>query len=458
MRTLGTNNQEKDMIKFKLTILIVSLILYGNLNAQIKNTTYYIFPNSTWKQIEKPDTLGWNIEKLIELEQFVINKTNITGLLIINKGKILFSFGDIKELSYIASCRKSILSILYGPYVESGKINLEETLGELGIDDYKPLLEIEKKAKVKDLLTARSGVFLPSTESGTNRDAPSRGSKEPGSYYLYNNWDFNVAGYIFEKKSGKNIYDALQEEFAIPLKMEDWDRSKQKKEIFGDFLYSKYPEYHMWLSTRDMARIGYLMLRKGEWNGKQLIPKSWIEKITSLVTSVKEMRINDPGLKNKPWWKWGYGYLWRVWDKNENIKPELEGAYTATGSWGQYITVIPSLDIVIAVKTKNAYQRSTNYESYLNMIDLLIASRKDYKNENTILKLRGMKTIGEVISVRRYGSKCDYLKYSFDYNGQKYYGWSSSSENILGGSKYNVIFDPDNPSMSIIDLQKKLEN
>ena len=92
------------------------------------------------------------------------------------------------------------------------------------------------------------------------------------------------------------------------------------------------------------------------------------------------------------------------------------------------------------------------------MIDLLIASRKDYKNENTILKLRGMKTIGEVISVRRYGSKCDYLKYSFDYNGQKYYGWSSSSENILGGSKYNVIFDPDNPSMSIIDLQKKLEN
>jgi CubicO group peptidase (beta-lactamase class C family) len=446
------------MIKLKLIVTIIPILFFGHLKAQKVSATDYIFPDNTWKQIEKPDTLGWNIEKLIMLEQYVINKTNITGLVIVNNGKILFSFGDIKELSYIASCRKSVLSILYGPYVESGKIDLEETLGELGIDDYKPLLEIEKKAKVKDLLTARSGVFLPSTESGTNRDAPPRGSKKPGSYYLYNNWDFNVAGYIFEKKSGKNIYDAFQEELAVSLKMEDWNRSKQKKEIFGDFLYSKYPEYHMWLSTRDMARIGYLMLCKGEWNGKQLIPKSWIEKITSLVTSVKEMRINDPGLKNKPWWKWGYGYLWRVWDKNENIKPELEGAYTATGSWGQYITVIPSLDIVIAVKTKNAYQRSTNYETYLNMIDLLIASRKDYKNENTILKLRGMKTIGEVISVRRYESKCDYLKYSFDYNGQKYFGWSSSSENILGGSKYNVIFDPDNPSMSIIDLQKKLEN
>jgi len=445
------------MIRSKIILIIITILFVGHLKAQILNATDYVFPDSNWEQIEKPDTLGWNIEKLIELEQFIINKTNITGLVIINKGRMLFSYGDIKELSYIASCRKSVLSILYGPYVESGKINLEETIGELGIDDYKELLEIEKRAKVKDLLMARSGVFLPSTESGTNRNAPQRGSKEPGSYYLYNNWDFNVAGHIFEMESGKNIYDALQEEIAVPLKMEDWDRSKQKKEIFGDFLYSKYPEYHMWLSTRDMARIGYLMLRKGEWNGKQLIPKSWIEKITSLVTSVEEMRIIDPELKNKPWWKWGYGYLWRVWDKNENINPELEGAYTATGSWGQYITIIPSLDIVISVKTKNAYQRSTNYENYLNMIDLLLAARKDYKNEITILELRGIKTVGEVISVRRYESKCDYLKYSFDYNGQKYYGWSSSSANILGGSKYNIIFDPNNPNISVIDLRKRIE-
>ena len=445
------------MTKLKLIILIILFFLSKNLNSQTQNVTDYVYPDSSWKQIEKPDTLGWNIEKLIELEQYVINKTSITGLVIVNKGKMLFGFGDIKELSYIASCRKSLLSILYGPYVESGKINLEETLGELGIDDYKPLLDIEKKAKVKDLLMARSGVFLPSTETGTNNNAPQRGSKEPGSFYLYNNWDFNVAGYIFEMKSGKNIYDALEEMLAVPLKMEDWDRSKQKKEIFADYLYSKYPEYHMWLSTRDMARIGYLMLRKGEWSGKQLIPKSWIEKITSMVTPVEEMRENDPGLKNKPWWKWGYGYLWRVWDENENIKPELEGAYTATGSWGQYITIIPSLDIVIAVKTKNAYQRSTNYESYFNMIDLLLSARKDYKTELAVLKSKGMKTIGEVVSARRYESKCDYLKYTFDYNGQKYFGWSSSSDNIPGGGKYNILFDPDNPSMSVIDLTMKIE-
>lgn len=135
--------------------------------------------------------------------------------------------------------------------------------------------------------------------------------------------------------------------------MEDWDRSIQKKEIIGDILLSKYPEYHMWLSTRDMARLGYLMLREGEWKGKQIIPESWIEKSTSLVTSVEEMKLSDPGIQNKPWWKWGYGYMWRVWDVNQKIRPELNGAYSATGSWGQYITVVPSADLVIAVKTKS---------------------------------------------------------------------------------------------------------
>jgi CubicO group peptidase (beta-lactamase class C family) len=109
-----------------------------------------------------------------------------------------------------------------------------------------------------------------------------------------------------------------------------------------------------------------------EWNEKQLIPKFWIKKTTSLVTSVEEMKISDPSIKNKPWWKWGYGYLWRVWASAQNIRPELKGAYSATGSWGQYITVIPSVDMVIAAKTKSEYRRSTNYESYMNLLDILL--------------------------------------------------------------------------------------
>jgi CubicO group peptidase (beta-lactamase class C family) len=444
------------MTGFKLMMILGAIFFCSHSEAQIIKNTDYVFPDSTWKYIEKPDTLGWDIEKLDAFERFVIDNSHTTGSMVIYKGKVLYDFGDTKELSYIASCRKSVLSILYGPYVEKGIIDLNKTLGELGINDYKELLEREKKAKVEHLLTARSGVYLPSTESGTNRNAPERGSKEPGSYFLYNNWDFNVAGFIYEKQTGKNIYDALEEILAVPLKMQDWDRSKQKKEIFGDILYSKYPEYHMWLSTRDMARIGYLMLRKGEWEGKQLIPKSWIEKTTSLVTSVEEMKLSDPGIQNRPWWKWGYGYLWRVWDENQNIRPELKGAYSATGSWGQYITVIPSMDLVIAVKTKSEYRRSTNYETFMKMLDILIDAKKDYNTTTEILNTQGIKTVGQIVSIEMKGH-IDFLKYRFNYDGRDYFGWSSSSDEIPGGSKYTVIFSPENPTISRIDLTNKIE-
>ena len=330
-------------------------------------------------------------------------------------------------------------------------------MADLEITDNTELLEVEKKAKIENVLTARSGVFLPSTESGTNQNMPERGSKEPGNYYLYNNWDFNVAGYIFEKETGKDIYDAVGQDFAIPLKMQDWDRSKQKKEIFGDFLFSKYPEYHMWFSTRDMARLGYLMLREGEWNGKQLIPKWWVKKTTSLVTSVEEMKISDSGIKNKPWFRWGYGYFWRVWDISQNIRPELKGAFSATGSWGQFITVIPSVELVIAAKTKNDYRRSTSYDSYMNLLDILLDAKKDYKKESELLKRQGKSTTGEIVSVMRKECGVDFFKYRFVINGQEYFGWSCSADNILGSGKYSITYCLDNPEINRIDLKCKIK-
>jgi CubicO group peptidase (beta-lactamase class C family) len=443
------------MNKFSLITMVCLTTSLMQSKAQISYSGY-VFPGNTWEYIETHDTLGWNIEKLVELEQFVTNKTNLTGLIIIYKGKVLFEFGETKELSYIASCRKSVMSMLYGKYVEKGIIDLNKTMADLAISDNKELLEIEKKAKVEHLLTSRSGIYLPSTESASNRNAPKRGSKEPGSYFLYNNWDFNVAGFIFEKETGKNIYDAVEQDFAIPLKMQDWDRNKQKKEILGDILYSKFPEYHMWFSTRDMARLGYLMLREGDWNGKQLIPRSWVKKSTTLVTSVEEMKLSDPTINNKPWWKWGYGYLWRVWDSAQNIRPELKSAYTATGSWGQYITIIPAIDIVIAAKTKSEYRRSTSYETYLNLIDLLIDARKDYSIERNLLHTNGVQTSGLVFNIR-WNEKVNYIQYRYNVNGQDYTGWTSSSEIIRGGGKYSIIYSPSNPAISQINLKNKIQ-
>ena len=84
----------------------------------------------------------------------MLYKLPTTSMMVVVSGKVVYSYGDIGQISYLASARKSILSMLYGKYVANGTINLDRTLGELDIDDDGGLLPIEKTARVRDLLTA----------------------------------------------------------------------------------------------------------------------------------------------------------------------------------------------------------------------------------------------------------------------------------------------------------------
>lgn len=352
-------------MKYLLLISIITWTIQSTCCQDIK----MVFPDKEWQSIENVEQSGWNKNKLNDLRNFIIDSANTTGMLVIYQGKILFQYGNIKDNSYMASCRKSILSMLYGPYIENGKINLDKTIRELGLDDVGGLLPNEKEATIRNLLTARSGVYHPASNEGDQSEmAPKRGTIKPGNYFLYNNWDFNAAGFILEKESGKNIYDIIDSVLAKPLMMQDWDRKIQRK--YGDSTKSNFPAYHMWFSTRDMARLGHLMLRNGNWNGKQILPSDWVKTITTPFTTYEE------ALKTKTnYFKFSYGYLWWIWDSSFE-KEFFRNAYSATGAFGQFITVLPALDLVVAHKTNyDDYQRSTSTDLYLHILDKLIAAR-----------------------------------------------------------------------------------
>jgi CubicO group peptidase (beta-lactamase class C family) len=157
------------------------------------------------------------------------------------------------EATDIASIRKSVLSMLIGIEADKGTIRPQMTLSELGIDDLGGLSDAERQATVADLLTSRSGVFHPASNPGDSAaDLPARGTHLHGTYFIYNNWDFNTLGTIFELQSRRAIDDALEAELAVPLQFEDFSRSAQKKS--GDEAVSRHLAYHMWLSTRDTSR------------------------------------------------------------------------------------------------------------------------------------------------------------------------------------------------------------
>lgn len=320
-----------------------------------------------WSKVS-PASEGYDTEVFQKLDDFIKDNASTTGLVVIVNGKMIYDYGDIVQLSYLASCRKSVLSMLYGIYVERGKIDLSKTLADLGIDDRQGLSDLEKTATIDNIINSSSGIYHPASNAGDNlADAPARGSQKPGEYFLYSNWDFNAAGGIFEQETEVDIFDAVEKDLAGPIGMQDFKRNRQRKQ--GNLRRSKFPAYHMWYSTRDMARLGQLMLQKGKWNGIQVVPEAWVEKTTTVVTPLEKM--NPMPMRQG---EFGYAYMWWIWD-GPKATGAFEGAYTARGAYGQYITVLPKLKMVVAHKT-NPDDGTTRWNMYRQILERIVTAKK----------------------------------------------------------------------------------
>jgi CubicO group peptidase (beta-lactamase class C family) len=347
------------------TLLFVTAMAADAL-AQSASTQQAVFPGRDWERIAAPEALGYSTAGLAAARARLATMAT-TGLVAVVGGRILFEYGDVDTVSYLASVRKSVLSMLYGIYVGRGVIDLDMTLAQLGIDDVQELTTAEKQARIRHLLAARSGIYHPASNAGDDlASAPPRGSQQPGAYYLYSNWDFNALGTIFEQLTKQSIYDALQRDIVEPIGMQDFNRAQHRRS--GDASASRHLAYHMHFSTRDMARLGYLMLRGGNWNGRQIVPAAWVRESTRAITPVTEL--NPATHRSQPW---GYGYLWWVWDGPNTPEP-YRGAFTGIGAVGQYITVVPALDLVVAHKTVPG-ERQVSTGEFLTVLDLIVRAK-----------------------------------------------------------------------------------
>ena len=334
-------------------------------------------PDKEWSHFDKPEDAGFSSSALQAVEQ-TLYPLPTTSLLVVKQGRVVYRYGDASQVSYLASARKSVLSMLYGKYVANGTINLERTIGDVGIEEPGRLLAIEKRATIRSLLTASSGVYYPAGSPGGADATPPRGSKEPGTYFLYNNWDFNVAGVAFEKLTGKTVFQALESDLAEPLQFQDFDLSRQRMLGYDDPKTSRYKAYHLFLSGRDMARLGVLMLNGGAWNGKQVVPAPWVAESTK-----RRVRAIDMAARSES----GYGYLWWL-PADTRTGAEWVGSYLANGNFGQYLLCLPAIDTVIvhrrAVTDEFAVARNLGQTNaapaggavdFLKIADAIVAAR-----------------------------------------------------------------------------------
>jgi CubicO group peptidase (beta-lactamase class C family) len=292
------------------------------------------FPEADWKYVE-PGVAGWSRERLAKAEAWSA-RIGSTAVMVIHHGAVIAQWGDAAAKTPLASVRKSVLSALIGNAVERGQINLLQPIGELGIDDNEPSLSAEEKtATVCDLLQARSGIYhtalCESPEMAAQR--PPRFSHKPGTFWYYNNWDFNALGTIYERAVRSSIFDAFAREIAGPIGMQDFLPSDGE---YDTGAASVYPAYPIQMSARDLARFALLYLHKGRWRDRQIVPARWIEDSTQAYSQ------SEAGS--------GYGYLWWIGSINNGMAPSVTlppGSFNAAGYGGQYAFVIPAYNLVV---------------------------------------------------------------------------------------------------------------
>jgi CubicO group peptidase (beta-lactamase class C family) len=315
------------MVKPRIRLLLFAILTFAAIAGKITAQN----PGKVWMKYSSPEEAGFSSEKLKAVYD-LYEKNKASAIMVVYNGNVLLWKGDITRRYDIHSMRKSLVSALYGIYEAKGKIKIDKTLKQLGIDDNEKLTELEKTATIQDLLKARSGIYIGAfgETKSMEKDRPKRGSHAPNTFFYYNNWDFNVLGQIFQQETNQNLFDAFEKSIAKPLQMEDyrlidgrfWSDSTRK---------TKFPKYDIKMSARDLARFGVLYCDDGYWNKKRIIKNQWIWDTFTPYSYIDHKTYKE-----------AYGYLWWIEMIDDTIP-----MYSALGAGGHVLSVVPKYHLVM---------------------------------------------------------------------------------------------------------------
>ncbi len=318
------------------------------------------YPGVEWRLQEAPD---WDGEALLNAKsRFEVLQS--ASVVVVHKGRLIADWGDSAERFTAQSVRKGLLNSLVGILVDDGRLSLDDTLADLGIDDIDPSLTAnERQATVRDLLHSRSGIFHSAlyeiggwkrlrTRLAEEKKAEKAERFAPGAYWVYNNWDFNALGTIVEQAAGQSIGAFFDQAIASPIGMQDFspaDVEYTTKDHPAEKHFENVSEHRAYMfnvSTRDLARYGLLFLGCGKWRSEQVIARDWVlESLDGVHTRVgRAVDELETGFGD-------YGFLWQIDRPGSRRYDGLatrEPAYFATGNRGHMLAIFPYLDLVIA--------------------------------------------------------------------------------------------------------------
>ena len=303
------------------------------------------------------------------------DKLQSGALMVVFRGRVILACGDVARKFGAYSVRKSLVSGLYGTAVARREIDLNSTLAHLAIDDLTPLTPAEQSATIRQVISARSGVYLPSAYgAGQERGRPPRGSHAPGTHWYYNNWDFNIAGVVYERATREDLFESFDRRLAQPLGMEDWN----PRDGFRAYepTKSRHPAHTFRISSRDLARFGQLYLQEGRWADRQILPADWVRESTRPHT--------DDGDGT------GYGYMWWTYQAGSPFTakyPRLgtNTFYRGLGTGEQGLWVIPGEELVVVHRADTDHGRTVESTDQWQLVESVLAARRTKPEPNPAL-------------------------------------------------------------------------
>ena len=331
------------MRRFPSLLLLILLILPGAcaranegkpMPDEFEPEAYW--PTDGWRA-STPEEQGMDSERLADMLAMIAEaEFGIDSVLVIRNGYLVtdafvhpFAPGT-KHV--IHSCTKSVVSALIGIAIDKGDLAGTDQL----ITDILPGRVIANSDTRKEAMTLEH-VLTMSTglECRDSYLYRWRGMREmegsddwvqyvldlpmvepPGTQFEYCNGASFLLSAIVQEATGKIALDYAEEHLFGPLGIEDVDWPANPEGISIGWGGIR-------MRPHDMAKIGYLYLKKGQWDGRQIVPAGWVEASTT--------KHIDGTLQD------GYGYQWWV----------AKNVYMALGYAGQYIIVAPDKNLVV---------------------------------------------------------------------------------------------------------------
>ncbi|MFC1883508.1 serine hydrolase domain-containing protein [Thermodesulfobacteriota bacterium] len=333
------------ILRFVLCILI--FFLWWNVGlAADKKADYW--PTNGWRTAS-PESQGVDSTLLVNMLDMIWEKDfAIDSVLVIRNGYIVLdAYGfpfNAEDSRHIQSCSKSVISVLVGIAIDQGYIkDVSQSVLEFFPNHVAKNLDTDKQAMtLEHVLTMTHGWECNDLYTLTCLTDMSCGggwvqllldlplADVPGSDFNYCNGAAFLLSAILQEQTSMNAFSFAEKYLFAPLGISDvhWPSNPQGITV-------GYNGLHM--RPHDMAKIGYLYLNNGVWDGKQIISSQWIK------DSTRRHITTNSGFCP------GYGYQWWI------VSP---GIYTAIGAQGQYMMVAPEKNM-LAVFTGSLSRKDT---------------------------------------------------------------------------------------------------